>query len=219
MGTFISSNPTEAKNQEMGEEEDYFDYSPRAQWLRAIVLGSNEGLVLTTLQLIEEAGGKIMPNKMKPLPMEYLIMKGFISLLAGALTMATSEFVSVYTQVDIIRSQNERDLKMGKIGALARVQLPSPVQIAAAASISYIVMGLLPLLIAWTLRDDRSLMVRRSWVAAALASLLMVFVASFVGFLGKAPLIRSCLRILMGGWIEIGIMMLKGKVLENYGLY
>lgn len=50
------------------------------------------------------------------------------------------------------------------------------------------------------------------------ASLSMLGAGYFASSLGKAPVLRSCARVLMGGWIEIAIMIGKRKVLECYGL-
>lgn len=64
-----------------------------------------------------------------------------IGLVAGALTRATSDFVSVCTQVDIVESQHDRDLSSRRVGALTRLPPPSPTQIAGAASTAYTLGG------------------------------------------------------------------------------
>lgn len=76
-----------------------------------------------------------------------------IGLVAGALTRATSDFVSVCTQVDIVESQHDRDLSSRRVGALTRLPPPSPTQIAGAASTAYTLGGGSAADCGWVLRD------------------------------------------------------------------
>uniref|UniRef100_A0A9I9DV97 Vacuolar iron transporter n=1 Tax=Cucumis melo TaxID=3656 RepID=A0A9I9DV97_CUCME len=70
-----------------------FDYSKRAQWLRAAVLGANDGLVSTASLMM---GVGAVKHDVKA-----MILTGFAGLIAGACSMAIGEFVSVYSQLDI----------------------------------------------------------------------------------------------------------------------
>ncbi|WVY95585.1 hypothetical protein V8G54_027736 [Vigna mungo] len=67
-----------------------FDYSKRSQWLRAAVLGANDGLV-STASLMMGVGAVKQDIKV-------MILTGFAGLVAGACSMAIGEFVSVYSQ-------------------------------------------------------------------------------------------------------------------------
>ncbi|KAA8520037.1 hypothetical protein F0562_014289 [Nyssa sinensis] len=201
----ITPSATEC-NLELGHHEArgrYFDYSPRAQWLRAVVLGGNEGLVSTTL-LVMGVGMLVHDTKT-------LFLRGLVGLVAGALSIATGEVVSIYTQVDIIKSQIKRDMRMGRGGMVA---VPIPSQIAVAASMAYLMGGSVPLLAAGAINDQKL----RFLVAVVTAGLSM-FVFGVIGAaLGKAPIARSCARVLVGGFIEIMIVLGKTKVIESYGL-
>ncbi|CAL9197305.1 unnamed protein product, partial [Musa hybrid cultivar] len=75
------------------------DYSQRAQWLRAAVLGANDGLVSTASLMMGVGAVKGDAKAM--------IVSGFAGLVAGACSMAIGEFVSVYSQLDI--EQRERE--------------------------------------------------------------------------------------------------------------
>jgi VIT1/CCC1 family predicted Fe2+/Mn2+ transporter len=66
--------------------------SGRANWLRAAVLGANDGLVsVSSLLLGVVAGGA---------PRSAIVIAGFAGLAAGALSMAAGEYVSVSSQRD-----------------------------------------------------------------------------------------------------------------------
>ncbi|KAJ3154740.1 hypothetical protein HDU89_007980 [Geranomyces variabilis] len=67
-------------------------YSDRTPWLRAAVLGANDGLV-STASLIVGFGGSSSSHRL-------MILSGVAALVAGALSMACGEYVSVATQKD-----------------------------------------------------------------------------------------------------------------------
>jgi hypothetical protein len=67
-------------------------YSHRSPWLRAMVLGANDGLVsIASLML----GVGAVKNDAKS-----MIVSGIAGLVAGACSMAIGEFVSVFSQRD-----------------------------------------------------------------------------------------------------------------------
>jgi vacuolar iron transporter family protein len=73
----------------------------RTGWLRAAVLGANDGIVSTASLLIgvAAAGG----------PPAALLIAGFASLVAGAMSMAAGEYVSVSSQADTEHADLERE--------------------------------------------------------------------------------------------------------------
>ncbi|GFY89175.1 vacuolar iron transporter (VIT) family protein [Actinidia rufa] len=73
--------------------ETNFDYSQRAQWLRAAVLGANDGLV--SIASLMMGVGAVKTD------VKAMVLTGFAGLVAGACSMAIGEFVSVYSQLDI----------------------------------------------------------------------------------------------------------------------
>lgn len=202
--TFKSPNPSSEGDCEAGSAVKYFDYSRRAQWLRGVVLGGNEGLVSSTIFILVMG---LVIRKTKD-----LMVVGSLGLVSGALVMAVAEYVSVYTQVDIVASQKARDERNGRNGQIAAA--PSPAQIAVAASVAYLVGGAVPILTALVVGDIKI----RVYAAAISALLAMLVVGNIGAMLGKAPLIRSCVRVVMGGWIEIGIIVAKLKLIDYYGV-
>jgi len=69
----------------------------RAGWLRAAVLGANDGLVSTASLMIGVAAAKAGEQS-------FLITAGAAGIAAGAMSMAVGEYVSVRSQIDIEES-------------------------------------------------------------------------------------------------------------------
>ncbi|KAF5937827.1 hypothetical protein HYC85_025333 [Camellia sinensis] len=114
---------------------EYFNYSWRGLWLRAVVLGGNEGIVAAAFLVM---GVGTFVHDMKP-----LIIAGLVRIVAGALSTAVAEFASVCTQVDTVKAQEDRDTRMGREGLAERVVVPSPTQVAVAASLAYMIKNFL----------------------------------------------------------------------------
>jgi len=84
----------------------------RAGWLRAAVLGANDGLVSTaSLMIGVAAAGKD----------EFLLTAGLAGITAGAMSMAVGEYVSVKSQNDVEAS--DRILEMEHLAADPEAEL------------------------------------------------------------------------------------------------
>jgi vacuolar iron transporter family protein len=78
----------------------------RAGWLRAAVLGANDGLVSTAALMIGvAAAGKN----------DFLVTAGIAGITAGAMSMAVGEYVSVRSQNDV--EESDRRLEMEHLAA------------------------------------------------------------------------------------------------------
>ncbi|PWA47511.1 hypothetical protein CTI12_AA494760 [Artemisia annua] len=182
----VSEENTKHAQGSMSIEED-FDYSQRGQWLRAAVLGATDGLVSVASLMMGIGAVKQDVRAM--------ILTGFAGLVAGACSMAIGEFVSVYSQRDVEVAQMKRDKKIEKEA------LPNPIQAAAASAIAFMLGAILPLLAAAFIVDHK---VRLGVVVATVSLALVVF--GWIGaFLGKTPVVKSCFRILTGGWLAMAI--------------
>lgn len=73
----------------------------RVGWLRAAVLGANDGIVSTASLLVGVAAASANPST--------LLMTGVASLVAGAMSMAAGEYVSVYSQADTEHADMARE--------------------------------------------------------------------------------------------------------------
>jgi VIT1/CCC1 family predicted Fe2+/Mn2+ transporter len=75
--------------------------SERIGWLRAAVLGANDGIVSTASLIVGVAAAEAQP--------EQVLIAGVAGLVAGALSMAAGEYVSVSSQADTERADITRE--------------------------------------------------------------------------------------------------------------
>lgn len=199
---------------EIESDEDTFDYSKRSQWLRAAVLGANDGLVSTASIMM---GVGAVKHDIKA-----MILSGFAGLVAGACSMAIGEFVSVYSQLDIEVAQRKREKERGQRRVRdpeedtneEKESLPNPLQAAAASALAFSVGAMVPLLAASFIREYK---VRLGVIVAAVTFALVVF--GWLGaVLGKAPVLRSALRVLFGGWMAMAITFGLTKLIGSSAL-
>lgn len=192
------------------EIEEIFNYSKRAQWLRAAVLGANDGL-LSTASLMMGVGAVRKDNKT-------MILTGVAGLVAGACSMAIGEFVSVYSQYDTEMGQIKREGLHGNMGKddleTKKKNLPSPVRAAVASALAFALGAVVPLLAAAFLVDYH---VRLVVVIAAVSFALLGF-GGLSAVLGKAPIVKSIFRVLVGGWLAMGITFGLTKLVGSTGL-
>lgn len=195
----------------LDENEQVFDYSKRSQWLRAAMLGANDGL-LSTASLMMGVGAVRKDSKT-------MVLTGIAGLLAGACSMAIGEFVSVYSQYDTEMGQVKREEAMhanvGK-GDLdsKKKNLPSPAKAAAASALAFGLGAVVPLVAAAFVEDYH---VRLVVVIAAVSFALLGF-GGVSALLGKAPIVKSIIRVLVGGWLAMGITFGLTKLVGSIGL-
>ncbi|WOL04517.1 vacuolar iron transporter [Canna indica] len=169
------------------------DYSQRAQWLRAAVLGANDGLLSTASLMMGIGAVKDDARAM--------LLSGLAGLVAGACSMGIGEFVSVYSQLDIEVAQLKREQRAGRGDEASGERLPSPVQAAAASALAFSMGAAVPLVAAGFISSYR---VRLGVTAAAASTALVVF--GYTGAaLGRAPVGRSCMRVVVGGWVAMAV--------------
>lgn len=83
----------------MPHQEHHFVH--RAAWLRAAVLGANDGIISTASLLIGVAAADS--------GREAILLAGTAGLIAGAISMAAGEYVSVHSQKDLEEADLERE--------------------------------------------------------------------------------------------------------------
>jgi len=83
--------------------DNYLDnhFIHRSNWLRAAVLGANDGILSTASLAIGVAAASVTR--------EPLILATLAGLVAGALSMAAGEYVSVSSQTDVEKADIERE--------------------------------------------------------------------------------------------------------------
>ncbi|KAI3774537.1 hypothetical protein L1987_49095 [Smallanthus sonchifolius] len=205
----VSEDKSEHENCQISLKEDYdFDYSQRGQWLRAAVLGATDGLVSVASLMMGVGAVKHDVRAM--------ILTGFAGLVAGACSMAIGEFVSVYSQRDVEVAQMKRDRRSAGNNdqESEKEALPNPIQAAAASAFAFMLGAIMPLLSAAFIVDHK---VRLGVVVATVSLALVVF--GWIGaFLGRTPVMKSCLRVLVGGWMAMAITFAFTKWIGSTGL-
>ncbi|XP_022857096.1 vacuolar iron transporter homolog 4-like [Olea europaea var. sylvestris] len=191
-------------------KDKYFDYSQRAQWLRAAVLGANDGLVCTA-SLMMGVGAVKEDAKV-------MVLTGFAGLFAGACSMAIGEFVSVHSQLDIEIAQMKREKRMTNNGQneveLEKEKLPKPWQAAMASALAFSLGAVVPLLAAAFIANYK---VRLGVVVAAVTLALVAF-GGVGAVVGGTPVASSCPRVVVGGWMAMGITFGLTKLIGSSGL-
>jgi VIT1/CCC1 family predicted Fe2+/Mn2+ transporter len=83
--------------------ENYLDkhYIHRSNWLRAAVLGANDGIISISSLAIGVSAASVNRDP--------ILLASLAGLVAGALSMAAGEYVSVSSQTDIEKSDIERE--------------------------------------------------------------------------------------------------------------
>ncbi|GBE09731.1 VIT family protein [bacterium BMS3Bbin12] len=76
-------------------------FSGRIGWLRAAVLGANDGIISTASLIMGVAAADVTPG--------YVLTAGVAGLVAGAMSMAAGEYVSVSSQADTEKADLDRE--------------------------------------------------------------------------------------------------------------
>lgn len=212
----------------------------RSNWIRAAVLGANDGILSTASIAIGVAAASDIRNP--------IVLASLAGLVAGAFSMAAGEYVSVSSQSDIVQSDLEREKKelenmpeeelqeladiyesrgLDKSTALevakqltahnaleahARDELgiheltrANPLQAAVASSISFLVGGLLPFLVAilWPLES----MIYAQYVFAII---FLITLGAVSAKTGGSNIMRAVARITFWGTVAMVMTALVG---------
>jgi VIT1/CCC1 family predicted Fe2+/Mn2+ transporter len=92
-------SPHDQPNAKRGGANQHF--ITRIGWMRAAVLGANDGIVSTASLILGVASSGAMKSA--------IIVAGTAGLVAGALSMAVGEYVSVSSQADTERADLARE--------------------------------------------------------------------------------------------------------------
>lgn len=185
-------------------EANEVDYSERGQWVRAAILGANDGLVSVASLMM--GIGAVREDDMRA-----MLLAGFAGLIAGACSMAIGEFVSVYTQRDIEVAQRKRVNQKRTSHQSEAVEsdeeetekLPNPFQAAIASALAFSVGAMMPLLAAALVRSGNHVL--RLGVIGVVASFALVVFGGGGAVLGKTPVAKSVVRVLVGGWLAMAV--------------
>lgn len=153
--------------------------------LRAAVLGANDGIVSTSSVVMGVAGASSNSQA--------IFTAGLAALVAGALSMAVGEYVSVSSQ---------RDAE--KVGAAHLedddIEFTSPSHAAIASFLAFSAGGIVPFL---------AIVLAPENIRIAVTVVAVVFALMITGYLsatvGGASRLRAMSRVLVGGLLAMGI--------------
>ncbi|KAK1423504.1 hypothetical protein QVD17_18807 [Tagetes erecta] len=199
------------------------DRLKRAQWLRAAILGANDGLLSTTSLMM--GVGAAHEGQW------FMILSGLAGAIAGACSMAVGEFVSVSTQRDIElvvtqehalnKNLNLQEIKLENSNNDQLVvdhdeneRLPNPYKAGAASASAFLCGSLFPLVGAMVINDYATRIVVVV-VVASLALALFGGVGAMLGGSGRSSVRASATRVLIGGWVSMAVTYALLKPLDS----
>lgn len=109
-----SNEANSGKEEEEEELCDHVHHSNRSPWLRALVLGANDGLVSVASLMMGVGAGNA--------DLKVLRLSGVAGLIAGALSMAMGEYVSVSSQRDSEKADIKKEIEEQLKGPAAQAR-------------------------------------------------------------------------------------------------
>lgn len=220
----------------------------RLNWLRAGVLGANDGIVSVAAIVVGVAGAT---SAVAP-----ILTAGAAGLIGGAISMALGEYVSVSSQRDSQRaliSKERRELaempdeELDELSALyeakgltpdtarrvaeeltehdalsahleaelglSEADVVSPWQAAGASAVAFLIGAMLPMVA--ILVPPAEVRVPITFAAVLLA---LAITGSVSARIGESPVLRSTLRVVIGGAIALAATFLIGTLLGSTGV-
>ncbi|CAM4060859.1 VIT family protein [Gillisia hiemivivida] len=224
------------------QPDEYLDnhYIHRSNWLRAAVLGANDGILSTASLAIGVAAASDMR--------EPIILATLAGLVAGSLSMAAGEYVSVSSQTDVERADIEREkieleetpeielqrlaeiyenrglkketalivaIELTEHDVLAahvrdelginEMSQANPIQAALASGASFIVGGILPLLVVLFLP-----LLFMEYYLYGFATLFLIILGALAAKTGGSNIGIAILRITFWGTVAMGLTAFVG---------
>lgn len=168
-------------------------------WLRAGVLGANDGIVSIAATVVGVAGAT---SGVTP-----IAIAGIAALAAGAWSMAAGEYVSVSSQRDAERVALERGAGVGGVLDRDDGELTNPWHAAVASFASFVVGGLVPLLV--VLAPWGGARVAATFVAVLVALVVTGLVSARFS---RASSGRAVLRNVVGGSLAMAVTYALGSL-------
>ncbi len=214
----------------------------RIGWLRAAVLGANDGIVSTASLIVGVAAASTVRGN--------VLIAGMAGLVAGAMSMAAGEYVSVSSQSDTEKAELERERKelaedkTFELEELAAIYVKRGVEPGLAQQVAQQLMehdaigahardelGISELTIARPVQAAlasaasfavgaampllTALVVPESSIVLAVSGMSLLFLAilgAVAAQAGGAPILRSTLRVTFWGALAMGLTALVGSV-------
>ena len=185
-------------------------YVNRSGWLRAAVLGANDGIVSTSALIVGVAAAE--PE------VKTVFLAGFAGLVAGAMSMSAGEYVSVSSQSDIEKADIAREIKSleqnpeTEINELVQIYeerglSARPFEAALASGMTFSVAAAVPL-VAAVLAPAGSIIT----VVLAVTVLALIVLGALGAYAGGAPKGPAMLRVVVWGIFAMAVSALLGRL-------
>ncbi|MCL4140803.1 UNVERIFIED_CONTAM: hypothetical protein GTU68_008296, partial [Idotea baltica] len=169
----------------------------RIGWLRAAVLGANDGIVSVSSLVVGVAAGGATQST--------ILLTGIAGLVAGALSMAAGEYISVQSQADT----ENADLEIEKRELAEEPEKePRPIQAALSSATAFALGAVIPIIASILASTHLANLVITITTLITLA-LLGVLAA----FAGGASKVKGAIRVSFWGALAMGITALVGKLI------
>ena len=231
---------SEIESAPVGHDEPHdTGLASRLNWLRAGVLGANDGIVSTAAIVLGVAGATDNRGS--------IILSGLVGMMAGAMSMAAGEYVSVSTQRDTEKAVLDRerrelaetpDEELDELAGLYEAKGLEPglakqvaVQLTAKDALrahAEAELGLDPdeLTNPWQAAGASFLafvvgasipllgivIAPAAWVTVVAVAVALAVTGSVSARLGSAPALRAVLRNVAGGLLAMGVTYLLGTL-------
>ncbi len=162
--------------------------------LRAAVLGANDGIVSTSSIMMGVIGAGAEQKA--------IFTAGMAAIVAGALSMAVGEYVSVSSQSDAEKVHIEK----ANGGDMKAHEITSPWQAAVASLVSFTIGGLVPFVS--VLLTPRNAAVPVAFGAVFCALILTGYTSATVGGASRK---RAVIRVVIGGLLAMAITYFVGR--------
>lgn len=156
--------------------------------LRAAVLGANDGIV-STASVVMGVAGAGADNKA-------IFTAGMAALVAGALSMAVGEYVSVGSQ----RDAEESHVKKVHGDDTEGHEFINPLHAAVASLLAFTVGGLVPFLAVVVAPAEAKI-----WTTVGAVVVALLLTGYFSAIAGNAPKFRAVARVIFGGLLAMAI--------------
>lgn len=178
--------------QDISEQRE--DLAARLNWLRAGVLGANDGIVSVAAVVVGVAG---VTTSTGP-----ILVAGLAAVLGGAISMALGEYVSVSSQTDSQRALGVDD-----------EEVVSPWHAALASAVAFLAGSVLPMLA--ILLPPPGVRVPVTFVAVLVA---LAITGGIGAWIGRANVTRAALRVVIGGALALAATFAVGSWLGASGM-
>ncbi|PFG20904.1 VIT1/CCC1 transporter family protein [Serinibacter salmoneus] len=186
----VPTGPGSDPTHNLGPEAPRGPSNARLNWLRAGVLGANDGIVSVAAVVVGVAAVTANPTA--------IITAGMAALVGGALSMALGEYVSV---------SSARDSQLAAGTAADDEEISNPWHAGLASALAFVVGALLPFLAVLVVPGAAKI------PATVVAVLIALALTGGLGArLGDAPVGRAVVRVLIGGALALGVTFAVGSL-------